>query len=360
MFVRSHQLIRDRTAPTDWKNSVRLATAAALPAHTGGGTDTLTASANGALSVDGTAVVVGNRVLIKNEAAAHLEHGIWTARQVGTPNPGGTPWILDRSTDTDESDEITTELTVRVEAGATWAGTEWMLTTPMPITINVTALTFIMSAGGLPFAGAGTLSAIDMSDAAAAGVSNTVPRGDHQHANNMPELARGNAGGQIWTADAAFDPAAPGVPIEVAFIPNNFTAAQLGTVRRTIRHQAHFLMDATDGATTFRLRLRLAPVVAFPVPPVGTVILDTGAFLPIAGNVVSVECLIQVLFGAATFNAVFKVWNESLGTWAPDKILAGAVNTGVANDLVFTGLWSGLGVGNQVTQILNEATLVRE
>lgn len=45
----------------------RLATAAALPANTASSTG-LTANANGALTVDGVAVLVGDRILVKDEA----------------------------------------------------------------------------------------------------------------------------------------------------------------------------------------------------------------------------------------------------------------------------------------------------
>src|SRR3954469_12517197 len=64
----------------DTKASCRLATAAALPACTAAGTGigkTLTGNANGALSVDGTAVAVGNRILVKDQVAG-ADNGIYT------------------------------------------------------------------------------------------------------------------------------------------------------------------------------------------------------------------------------------------------------------------------------------------
>lgn len=310
----------------DWKNSVRLATAAALSAHTGGGTNTLTASANIALTVDGIAPAVNDRILVKDEAgAAAREHGLYVVVDTGLAGGGGRPWIITRVVDADESADVNSQLTVRVSEGAANAQTQWTLTTLDPIVLNTTLLTFTQTAG------AGAVSV----------------------------LAFKSAGAQTWTALLADDPGFPGTPLEVAFLPNNFTAAELGTARRTVRFQSVFVVDATDGATTFRLRLRLAPVVAYPAPPVGTVIADTGAFVPVAGTVVSVEGTIQILAGVATFNVVVKTWNESLGTWVLASVLAGAVNTAIANDLVFTGLWSTILVGNQVTQHLNEATLVR-
>ena len=68
--------------------AVELATTAALPANTyNNGTSgvgaTLTANANGALSVDSTLTVVANRVLVKNEAT-QANNGVYTVTQVGT------------------------------------------------------------------------------------------------------------------------------------------------------------------------------------------------------------------------------------------------------------------------------------
>lgn len=66
----------------DWKESVRAATTAALPAvtyanGTGGVGATLTADANGALPAqDGVTLVVNDRLLVKDQAA-QLQNGIY-------------------------------------------------------------------------------------------------------------------------------------------------------------------------------------------------------------------------------------------------------------------------------------------
>jgi len=82
--------------------AVALATTAALPANTyNNGTSgvgaTLTANANGALSIDSTLTVVAERVLIKNEVAG-ANNGVYVVTQVGS---AGTPYILTRATDFD-------------------------------------------------------------------------------------------------------------------------------------------------------------------------------------------------------------------------------------------------------------------
>jgi len=86
------------------KNSVRLSTDAALPSSTyDNGTSgvgaTLTATANGAITIDGTTPDVGDRLLIKNQVAA-LQNGIYEVTAVGD---GSNPFLLTRTSDFDGS-----------------------------------------------------------------------------------------------------------------------------------------------------------------------------------------------------------------------------------------------------------------
>ena len=139
----------------DVKASVTLATATALPTYTytstGGGT--LTASANGALTVDGVAVVAGNRILVKNETGGNAPYnGIYDVSQIGDSTH---PYILVRSADANVSAEVTEGMFTFVTQGNTLADTGWVLTTNNPITLNTTQLTFTQ------FSGAGTYTASD-------------------------------------------------------------------------------------------------------------------------------------------------------------------------------------------------------
>jgi hypothetical protein len=150
----------------NFHQSVRLATAAALPANTyNNGTSgvgaTLTGNANGALSVDGVAAVVGNRILVKNEAAG-ANNGVYTVTQTGS---GAAVYILTRATDFDSAgtgvDQIDAGDFFLVTAGSTQSNTSWVQQTPLPITVGTTALVFtqfaapvLYSAGtGLTLAG---------------------------------------------------------------------------------------------------------------------------------------------------------------------------------------------------------------
>jgi hypothetical protein len=125
----------------DWKNSVRLATAAALAAVTAAGSGvgkTLTADANGALSVDGVAVANGDRILVKNQVAG-ADNGLYIVTDLGS---GGTPFILTRTVDADQNIEVTANLAVFVSAGTVNADTGWTLTTNDAIVVDTTSLSF--------------------------------------------------------------------------------------------------------------------------------------------------------------------------------------------------------------------------
>ena len=161
----------------NFHQAVRLATVAALPAYTynngtGGVGATITANANGALSIDGVAVVAGNRVLIKDEVgAAQANHGVYVVTDTGSsggpgPGPGGgNPFILTRATDFDTAgpgvDQIDAGDFFLVTAGATLANTSWVQQTPLPVTVGTTPIIFsqfgapvLYSAGtGLTLAG---------------------------------------------------------------------------------------------------------------------------------------------------------------------------------------------------------------
>lgn len=137
----------------DVKASVRLATTGALSAYTfsntGGGT--LTANANGALSIDGVTPSVADRILVKNETSGNAPYnGIYVVTTVGD---GSTPYVLTRSTDANTSAEVTDGMFTFVEQGTSLASTSWVLTTNNPITLNTTALEFSQ------FSGAGTYTA---------------------------------------------------------------------------------------------------------------------------------------------------------------------------------------------------------
>jgi len=129
--------------------SVVLASVAALPSCTynngaSGVGATLTATANGALSIDATAVTSAMRVLIKDQAAG-LQNGVYTVTQVGS---AGTPFILTRATDFDTAaaGEIANNAYFFVTGGATEAGDSYVLSVSGTIIVGTTPLTFTLFA----------------------------------------------------------------------------------------------------------------------------------------------------------------------------------------------------------------------
>lgn len=105
------------------KQSVRVAT-------TVNGTFS-TAFDNGSV-VDGVTLATGDRILLKNQSTAS-QNGIYIVPASGSPSRAG---------DADISAEVTAGLVVFVEEGTSNAGTGWILTTPNPITLGSTGLTF--------------------------------------------------------------------------------------------------------------------------------------------------------------------------------------------------------------------------
>ncbi len=188
----------------NFHQSVRLATAAALPANTyNNGTSgvgaTLTANANGALSVDGVAVVAGNRILVKDEAAG-ANNGVYVVTQVGS---GSTPYILTRATDFDSAgtgvDQIDAGDFFLVTAGSTLSNTSWVQQTPLPITVGTTPITFTQFAAPVLYsAGTGlTLTGTVFS------ITNTgVSASTYGSASSVPVIAV-NAQGQITSASSS-------------------------------------------------------------------------------------------------------------------------------------------------------------
>jgi hypothetical protein len=141
-----HELaFSDDIKALDVKASVRLATVAPLPAYTAVGSGfgkTLTEDPIvGALSVDGTLAVEGDRILVKDEAVSDPDHGIYVLTQQGD---GIVPWILTRATDADGTPdgEVSANTFLWVEEGATIADTGWVLVTNNPIEIDTTPLEF--------------------------------------------------------------------------------------------------------------------------------------------------------------------------------------------------------------------------
>jgi len=127
------------TGITDYKAPVNLASTADVPL-----------SGGAALLIDGVAVANGNRILLKDQATAS-QNGIYIASGIGTA------YLLTRAPDANTSAEVTQGMFTWVMFGSTNLETGWILTTPNPITLGTTALTFVE----IPIPGLSSIGVID-------------------------------------------------------------------------------------------------------------------------------------------------------------------------------------------------------
>lgn len=118
------QKVLEELGKQDFKHSVRVSTTANI-------------TLAGLQTIDGVALVAGDRVLVKNQAAPK-DNGLYSVSAAG---------VWTRSADADSSLEVTPGLFVHVERGATNGDSIWQLVTDAPIVLGVTDLLFEMAAG---------------------------------------------------------------------------------------------------------------------------------------------------------------------------------------------------------------------
>lgn len=127
------------------KQSVQEATAAALPTNTYlSGVITITGT--GTLTVDGQAVALNDRVLVKNEST-QVNNGIYLCTTFGTT---GVQAVLTRATDSNTGAEILGGFTF-VEKGSANAATGWVNTNTSAPTLGVTAITYTQFNSGTSY-----------------------------------------------------------------------------------------------------------------------------------------------------------------------------------------------------------------
>ncbi|PYB84125.1 hypothetical protein [Pseudomonas soli] len=110
-------------AASDIKRAVRVATTGPI-------------ALSGLQTIDGVALVAGDRVLVKDQANA-AQNWIYTA--------SANAWS--RALDANEDAECTPGHLIIVQAGTAYAGTMWQLANTMPPQVGTTALTFAMTSG---------------------------------------------------------------------------------------------------------------------------------------------------------------------------------------------------------------------
>ena len=135
----------------DVKESVKVATTANLASTYNNGAGTLTASSNGALSIDGVTVSTNDRVLVKNQTDTK-QNGIYVVTATGD---GSNPFVLTRAGDADAASEITGGTFTFVEQGTANSENGFVFTHDGTPTLGTTAITVTQ------FSGAGQITAGD-------------------------------------------------------------------------------------------------------------------------------------------------------------------------------------------------------
>ena len=135
----------------DVKKSVRVATTGDLSATYNNGTGTLTATSNGAISIDGVSLSANDRVLVKDQNNAP-ENGFYLVTTVGTSSAA---FVLTRTPDANDADELTGGAFTFVEEGATNADNGYVASHNGTPTLGTDDITFDQ------FSGAGQISAGD-------------------------------------------------------------------------------------------------------------------------------------------------------------------------------------------------------
>lgn len=113
----------------DWKQSVKVSTTAP---------GTLSTSFADGSVIDGTTLVTGDRILIKNQTNG-TENGIYVVNATGAPT---------RAEDANASSDVTGGLTVFISQGTVNGNSSWSLTTDDSISLGTTPLIFTQVAGG--------------------------------------------------------------------------------------------------------------------------------------------------------------------------------------------------------------------
>ena len=125
--------------PPQVRQACRVATVTNLATNTYSlSAKTKTASANGALTVDGVSVSIGDRILVKNEATG-TENGIYVVLQ---PGDGSNPFILSRDYDCNETYQLT-PMYVPVTIGTVNRNTLWYSgSSNLPAWLDTTSIIF--------------------------------------------------------------------------------------------------------------------------------------------------------------------------------------------------------------------------
>lgn len=221
------------------KASAFVATAAALPTNiysngASGVGATLTGVSTGVLTVDGQAVPLSARVVVKNEVTT-ANNGVYICTTAGAI---GVAYILTRTNDADTSAELDGAF-IFVESGTINGATGWVIPNSGTITIGTTPISFTQFSGaGTYTAGSGLTLTGSQFSVGAGQITNSMLAGSIDLTTKvtgiLPE-ANGGTGvnnfysnANAWTAAQSVVRAGIGTTSTDGYILSNTTAAAAG------------------------------------------------------------------------------------------------------------------------------------
>jgi hypothetical protein len=311
--------------------SCNLATTAALATVTynngsSGVGATLTATANGALTVDSVTPSVGNRILVKNQVSA-LQNGVYTVTTVGN---GSTPFVLTRATDMNTSgsgyNQINAGNYFLITAGTVNTNTSWVQTTALPITVGTTGLVFTQFASGSTVYTNGTGLSLATNQFS---ITNTaVTSGNYGSGSQVPTFSV-NAQGQLTAA----------ANTNIAIAGSQITSGTVGiTYGGTGASSQQAAINALAGATTSGFYLRgngtnvlMSTIQATDVPTLNQNTTGT------AGNVTGVVAIANGGTGQNTVSAAFNALSPITSTG--DLIVGSGTNAATRLAIGTAGLF---------------------
>ena len=170
-----------------------------------------------AFAPDGPTASIGDRVLIYNQTNA-FENGVYEVTTVGTPDPGGTNWVLTRTADADsyglkDTNALGNGDAFFVTSGNTGAGETYICNTAGTINFGTTNITFVqVSSAQIYSAGTGLTLTNTTFSITPVGTANT-----YGSASSVPVITT-NASGQVSSV----------TPTSISINGNQITAGTVG------------------------------------------------------------------------------------------------------------------------------------